>query len=175
MMRKGERENIITALYESAFPMVARFVSKRGGSLEQAKDVFHDALIIWYEKGDRLSSSFTISNKAYIFGIAKHLWYKKFAEGNLLLSLDTHTEMGLETMENEHPSSGKLLTLLEVTGKRCLEMLKSFYYDKLSMNELATGFGFRSVRSATVQKYKCLEKVRETVKEKSLSYEDFLE
>jgi hypothetical protein len=26
-----------------------------------------------------------------------------------------------------------------------------------------------------VQKYKCIEKIRETVKEKSLAYEDFIE
>jgi DNA-directed RNA polymerase specialized sigma24 family protein len=169
----GERENTITALYETAFPMVAKFVSKRGGSLEQAKDVFHDALIIWYEKGDGLSSSFAISNKAYIFGIAKHLWYKKFSEGEAFLCLHAKVDMELET--DEKFSSVKLLALLESTGRKCLEMLKSFYYDKLSMDQLASGFGFSSVRSATVQKYKCLEKVRETVKEKSLQYEDFLE
>ena len=32
------------------------------------------------------------------------------------------------------------------------------------MNEIAGHFGYRSIRSATVQKYKCLEKVRDHVK-----------
>jgi len=54
-------------------------------------------------------------------------------------------------------------------------LLRAFYYDKLSMSKIANRFGFSSERSATVQKYKCLEKVRDLVKEKSLSYEDFLE
>jgi hypothetical protein len=31
------------------------------------------------------------------------------------------------------------------------------------------------VRSATVQKYKCMEKIRETIKDRSLVYEDFIE
>ena len=43
-------------------------------------------------------------------------------------------------------------------------MLQAVYYFKYSMQELAEEFGFRSVRSATVQKYKCLEKVRNEVK-----------
>jgi DNA-directed RNA polymerase specialized sigma24 family protein len=168
-----ERENIVTALYKDAFPMVARFVSKRGGSFEEAKDVFHDAMVIWYEKSRDPSQPVTCSNKGYIFGIAKHLWYKKFSEGKTILSL--HDKVDMESETDDQLSSAKLLTVLESTGRKCLEMLKSFYYDKLSMDQLAVEFGFSSVRSATVQKYKCLEKVRETVKEKSLQYEDFLE
>jgi hypothetical protein len=42
------------------------------------------------------------------------------------------------------------------------------------MTQVAETFGFSGVRSATVQKYKCIEKVRETVKQKALTYEDFL-
>ncbi len=56
-----------------------------------------------------------------------------------------------------------------------MELLKSFYYDQLPLADAATLFGFSGVRSATVQKYKCLEKVRESIKEKSLIYEDFLD
>jgi hypothetical protein len=43
------------------------------------------------------------------------------------------------------------------------------------MVKVAQLFGFSGERSATVQKYKCIEKVRETVKQKALTYEDFLE
>jgi hypothetical protein len=57
-----------------------------------------------------------------------------------------------------------LLASLERTGQKCLELLKAFYYDHLSMDELAARFGFNGRRSATVQKYKCLEKVRENLK-----------
>jgi hypothetical protein len=35
--------------------------------------------------------------------------------------------------------------------------------------------GFANEHSASAQKYKCLEKVREIVKQKSLTYEDFVE
>ena len=64
---------------------------------------------------------------------------------------------------------------LQTAGKKCMDLLRSFYYDHLPLQDAATLFGFSGVRSATVQKYKCLEKVRETVKEKALTYEDFLD
>jgi hypothetical protein len=56
-----------------------------------------------------------------------------------------------------------------------MEILKAFYYDNLSANTIAGLFGYSGIRSATVQKYKCMEKVRETIKENSLAYEDFVE
>ena len=57
-----------------------------------------------------------------------------------------------------------VLASLERTGKKCLRLLKAFYYDHLSMDDIAARFGFNGRRSATVQKYKCLEKVRENLK-----------
>jgi hypothetical protein len=56
-----------------------------------------------------------------------------------------------------------------------MELLSAFYYEKEDLQKLAQRFGFSGTRSATVQKFKCLEKVRETVKQKSLQYEDFME
>jgi len=73
------------------------------------------------------------------------------------------------------PSGGKLMHYLETAGQKCMEMLKAFYYDNLPVKTIAGLFGFSGERSATVQKYKCMEKVRETIKQRSLTYEDFLE
>ncbi|MET4141004.1 hypothetical protein [Pedobacter sp. UYP1] len=56
-----------------------------------------------------------------------------------------------------------------------MELLKAYYYDHLPADHVVTLFGYSSTHSATVAKYKCLEKVRETVKQKSLHYADFIE
>jgi hypothetical protein len=64
---------------------------------------------------------------------------------------------------------------LETAGQKCMELLKAFYYDNLPVISIAGLFGYSGERSATVQKYKCMEKVRETIKEKHLQYEDFVE
>ena len=52
---------------------------------------------------------------------------------------------------------------------------EAFYYDALPVVDVASLFGYSGTHSATVAKYKCLEKVRETVKQKSLNYADFIE
>jgi len=165
------REKLFIALYKSTFPSVAGYVSKMGGTFDAAKDIFQDALVIYYEKA--ISSDLVINSneKAYLLGISKHLWLRKFKGDMLNTSLD-----GIDvTLDiEEQPSESKLLHFLETAGKKCMELLRSFYYDQVPLADAANLFGFSGVRSATVQKYKCLEKVRETIKERSLTYEDFL-
>jgi DNA-directed RNA polymerase specialized sigma24 family protein len=168
-----EREKLFISLYKSAFPLVARYVSKMGGSFDEAKDVFQDALVIYYEKVITKLDVVNKNDKAYLTGIAKHLWLKKYRDNMLNCALEG-LDMTIES-EEEHPSQSKLMHYLEAAGKKCMDLLRSFYYDQTPMADVAALFGFSGVRSATVQKYKCLEKVRETVKERSLTYEDFLD
>lgn len=167
-----EREKFFIALYKNAFPVVARYVSKMGGSFDEAKDIFQDALVIYYEKATSGLLALKTNEKAYLMGIAKHLWLKKHHDDSKLVSIDG---LDAENKEEAQFADHKILRFLETAGKKCMELLKSFYYDQLPLADAATLFGFSGTRSATVQKYKCLEKVRETIKEKSLIYEDFLD
>jgi DNA-directed RNA polymerase specialized sigma24 family protein len=169
----AERKALFMQLYKQAFPLVAKFVSERGGSFDEAKDIFQDALVIYYEKLAASNVVLQYSERSYILGIAKHLWAKKNKQHNHPIALDDSLA-GIAMEETASSAPEKLLDLLHHSGQRCMELLRAFYYDKWSMSKIANRFGFSSKRSATVQKYKCLEKVRDLVKEKSLTYEDFL-
>lgn len=151
---------------------MAKYVAQMGGSVDDARDVFQDDLVIYYEKtvaGNLVASD----GKAYLLGIAKHLWFKKFKEQGNTLPLDDSFEQAEEA--ELRVLNKKVLQFLESAGKRCMELLSAFYYHKLPVKEAAEQFGYAGERSVTVQKYKCLEKVRTTVKERSLSYADFVE
>lgn len=168
-----DRTQWIESLYLESFPAVAKMVSQRGGSLQQAKDLFQDALIILYEK--QLENHSQIENEhAYVLGIAKHLWFKRSAETPKEVELPSDFSEWT-AVESPSYSSEKILTFLSVAGQKCMDLLEAFYYRKFDMRKLANHFGFAGERSATVQKFKCLEKVRDQVKAKGLQYEDFAE
>jgi len=167
-----KREKLFIELYKKAFPAVAKYVSRMGGSFDDAKDVFHDALIAYYEKV-LINSSIADNDIAYLVGTAKNLWLKRYRNTGHNVPLD-NVEVAFEDDENM-PSSLRLLRFLETAGKKCMELLAGFYYHQQPLAEIAGQFGYSGVRSATVQKYKCLEKVRETIKEKALTYDDFME
>jgi DNA-directed RNA polymerase specialized sigma24 family protein len=165
------RQALFMDLYKTAFPIIARYVSRMGGDFDEAKDVFQDALVVYFEK-TILSPTILRNDIGFLVGTAKNLWLKRYYQTNQNIPLD-HLEIPL--MKDESLSSKRLIRFLETAGRKCMDLLKSFYYDQLSLQEIADEFGYSGARSATVQKYKCLEKVRETVKKKSLVYDDFME
>jgi len=172
----AKREQLFISLYKIAFPAVAKYVDKMGGSFDEAKDIFQDALVIYYEKGVGSAIELHTNEQAYLLGIAKHLWSKRFRESIQQVPIGAYSDVaGFIEDEDREPSPAKLMHYLETAGQRCMELLRAFYYDKLPVNTIAGLFGYSGVHSASVQKYKCIEKVREIVKEKSLAYEDFIE
>jgi len=170
----AKREQLFISLYKKAFPAVAKYISKKGGNFDEAKDVFQDALVIYYEKVINGSIILNTNEQGYLMGIAKHLWAKKFKENIKNTALDGSDACFVEA-DDITLASAKLMHYLETTGQKCLDILRAFYYDNLPVTKIAEVFGYSGVRSATVQKYKCMEKVRETIKERSLAYEDFIE
>lgn len=164
-----DREAFFEELYESAFPRVARLVRKRGGELEEARDIFQEAVICFYEKSISGDLDIRTSPAIYVTGIARHLWLRRCRETQKKVPLDRlpQSDMMVSNPGEEKAGPGQqLLAYLESAGRRCMDLLQAFYYHRLSMREIAEEFGYRGERSATVQKYKCLEKVRETVREK---------
>lgn len=167
----NDREELITRLYKQAFPLVAKYISNRGGSFDIAKDIFHDALVICYEK--MMAGNYPADETGYLIGIVKHLWLKHYGESLQTKPLE-EVDIGIED-EKQKPSNHRLMSFLQKAGNKCMELLTSFYYHQQPLDEIAGTYGFSGVRSATVQKYKCLEKVREIIKQKALVYEDFME
>lgn len=171
-----DRAALFEMLYEKAFPIVAEFVSRMNGSFEDTKDIFQDALVIYYEKTQDEDFSIHVSEQAYILGIAKHLWLRRFKTKSKQITLDA-VESTI-TLPADHEISyndNRLLQLLESTGRKCMNLLRAFYYEKLPLKKISRQLGYSSEHSATVQKYKCMEKVRDIIKQRSIAYEDFID
>lgn len=163
-------------LYKKAFPRVARYVSRLGGSFEEARDIFHDALVIFFENREQTGFNLHTSEEAYILGIARHLWLRKYNAPPAPLSLD-ETELQVSVPEDYFPTveHSRLLRFLKTAGKKCMDLLRGFYFEHLSVKKLAEKQGYPNAHAVSVQKYKCLEKVRSAIQQRSLSYEDFIQ
>ena len=44
------RKETITAWYVKVFPLVAVYIQKKGGNLEEAKEIFQESMVTYYEK-----------------------------------------------------------------------------------------------------------------------------
>lgn len=169
-VREASAWQTIEELYADAFFPVAQYISKNGGSLDDARDLFHDALVILYN--DLQAGKSIASQIHYVTGISKNLWRSKIKE-----RVKSSRAVEFSTIETEMPSvnESKLLSLLKRTGDRCMELLSAIYFGGASARDTTAKFGYRTEHSASVQKYKCLEKIRETIRTKSIAYEDLFE
>ena len=173
MLASRQRTEDFENLYKVAFPRVATFVANRSGSFDDARDIFHDAMVILHEK--KLSGDFTfdVNEEAYLIGVAKHLWLKKFKDDQKLVELSDWEKTISIPEDYFEEGENRLISVLELTGRKCMELLRAFYYENMPLQKIKSVFHFSNVHSASVQKFKCIEKVRETVQKKSLHYDDF--
>ena len=164
---RNQEDQWLENIYRNAFPRVAAIVRRMNGNLEMAKDIFQDAVIIYLEKQKKHTLPANVPAEAYVTGIARILCIRNLKQERQHISLDyINADFAVPADYYAPPPVEKpLLEYVKTAGKRCLQLLQAFYYDHLSIQEITEGFHFKSPHSASVQKYKCLEKVREQVKQ----------
>ncbi len=165
-----DREQGLTQLYRRAFPSVRRHVSRHGGSVQDAQDIFHDALVILYEQAVGGTLTLTAAPGTYLVGISRNLWHHEQRRRARLpyeaLPDDSEPLAALAAEEADASTefAFAVLDYVERLGAKCKQVLLSFYYFQQPLTQIAQANGYRSVRSATVQKFKCLERLRSAVR-----------
>ena len=166
----ADRTRTLTRLYQRTFPMVRRHVLERGGTTQDAKDVFQDALIVFYEKTVSSQLTLTSSVSTYLVGVCRHLWQQELTRRKRLplSELDEAHEQLSDTVEAVEAEPAPALAVLEYVaklGEKCQRILLSFYYFQQPLEQIAAENNYASIRSATVQKFKCLERLRKAVRQ----------
>lgn len=159
---------IFDDLYEYEFPKVVRLVTRNSGSLDGAKDIFQDGLIILMEKVYRKELDLTCSVGTYLYSICRNLWREQLRKDQKNISFydpHAHLEADIACMEEEtDPEVLEAVNKAIATlGDPCRQLLESFYYENQSWDDIASTLGYSSAASARNQKYKCLERIRKTV------------
>lgn len=168
----GDQETF-NRLYEKEFPAVVRHVLANSGTLDEARDLFQDALVVLVEiaKNKRLTINKHGIEK-YLFEIARRLWYNQLRKKKATKELNDNTLVigGMEVeieFYTEPDKYGDILTEIEKLGSRCKELLYHFYYLNRDWKDITEELGYISEASARNQKYKCLEKIRKNLNNKS--------
>ena len=162
-----DRERALTQLYRRAFPVARRYVQGRGGSAQDAQDVFQDALVIFYEKAMADTLALTAAPSTYLVSICQNLWrhemQRRQRHPHAALT-DEQTQLADEAAEASGPAPLSVLDYVEQLGEKCKHLLLDFYYFQQPLGQIAARHQYGSVRSATVQKFKCLERLRHRVR-----------
>lgn len=163
----GDKQSFLE-LYENDFPKVAKYIIQNSGTLENAKDVFQNSLLILFEKYFYFELDLNCSLSTYLFSIGKNLWYDELRKKKKEEFLKKRNKELLEDIviigNDDKPDNFKTINeLIELLGERCQELIQRFYYRNQTWQEICDTMGYVNVASAKNQKYKCLEKIRKQV------------
>ncbi len=160
---------VFNELYENEFPKVVRLITKNSGSVDLAKDIFQDGLIILIEKVNRRELDLTCPVETYLYSICRLLWLEQLRKRKKSISLDDsdgyyESDHTIIVHDTESPDIYEAVNNeIEKLGKPCRQLLEGYYYRNLSWDEIASELGYKNAASARNQKYKYLEKIRSTI------------
>ncbi|MBL6446450.1 sigma-70 family RNA polymerase sigma factor [Fulvivirga sp. 29W222] len=144
---------------------------------EEAEDLFIDALLELRDKvlSDKLDH--LLNAKSYIFGICYNKWLSAQrlknktiftsidAEGYYQQYLKDDSSLDLEDLEYKMQLLNITNRALGTIGEKCYKLIKYFYIEKRSMEDIANIMGFASADVAKTSKSRCFKKLVEKTKE----------
>ncbi len=159
---------LLRQMYQKNFPLIKSLIQQNGGTEDDAKDVFQDAVMIIYEKAKHPGFQLTCQFGTYIYAVCKNLWRsrkqkKSFSEVTIQEDIKYSTGE-LPDMDYAASEQRKLYDkAFERLGENCQKLL-SLYFQKTTMEEIARQMDYASEGYARRRKFMCKERLTELVK-----------
>lgn len=159
-------ERALSYLYKLHYPMVSHFILNNSGSDDEAKDIYQEGVIVFYEKIRDNKLELTCQIKTYLYAVCRRLWLKRLAEkGKYTTSMDDVEDFLmleediLQQDENERQFN-MMSDALEKIGEPCRSLLEDYYLHTQNMQDITEKFGYTNTDTAKNQKYKCLQRLK---------------
>ncbi len=156
---KGDRE-VVSEIYRKFYPKVKAFVLVNKGNEEDAKDIFHDALmhlIITYKERSLKINSF----EAYFFTICKNIWKnilknKRVINNHTTPLIDSESNLSLFILKQQRLEFYK--DMFQKLSSNCKEILGS-YFNGMSYQEILEDLSYGSLNTVRQRVFKCKAKL----------------
>lgn len=178
-----ENRDYLGEVYKRCKQYSISFLRKMTGNKLQdyeLDDVFHDSILVLYEKIVKGNFVLTCNIQTYMNSVCRNILLKilekgKFTTGYIdnsdnddsFLSYNKQITDCLDEIENPKEAQflalEKALQIMKLDKGHCYELLTQFWYHKKSMIELKEIFGYTSSDNTKSQKSKCQERLRKMV------------
>ncbi|MDX2190339.1 MAG: sigma-70 family RNA polymerase sigma factor [Bacteroidota bacterium] len=170
-IKKGE-ESALDYLYKKNYKMMVNLVLKNNGTEDEAKDVFQDALIVFWQKTTSGELVMTSKISTYLYSVCQNLWRKELERKSKHSNEEKDVAESVDYEVNERVQI--IHKCLDEIGEACKKILSYYYFEELSMIDIADKMGFANADTAKTKKYKCKQELDKLIKTK-YSVKDFLD
>lgn len=163
---RKNNEAALGELYKTHYPMVVNLICTNSGTEQEAKDVYQEAVIAFYERAQQPDFVLTCKIKTYLYAVCRRLWLKRLAEKKRFsVSIpEAETFDGVDDEVNDAEERElnfkRMGDSLHALGEPCRSIIEDFYIQNFSMEIISEKFGYTSADNAKNQKYKCLQRLK---------------
>ena len=159
-IRNGDEE-VLVGLYQSNRKPILNLISKNSGTHDDAEDMLQESLIVLWERvrSGRFEQNAKLST--FLYATARNLWFgrlrHKARETPRDIDPEEHPDDSLSALEAlvATEESAMVRDALGRIGEQCRTLLLLFYWEELSMDEIAGKLGFANADTAKAKKYQC--------------------
>ena len=173
---RNNDNKVLKELYKLFYPSIVSLVRSKGGTDEDASDVFQDALIVIYKKLSKDELVLTASFKAYLNGVCKMIWLKRSSRKRI--QLVSNSESALEHLSEEPnvdfmelDKTKFLYEKLDLMTAQCQSILLQTL-NRVKGVDIAAEMGY-TIEYVKRKRYKCKQKLIELIKSDS-RYKNYL-
>ena len=164
-------------LYRAYYRVVEKMILSKGGSEEDAADVFQNALLVFLDMVETGKYKQLSSVKTMLYAISRNLFLKELR--NQKRSGLAHDEWATRQefeVEGVRLDTGVLALkdLLSQLDPGCESLLVDFYFKGLSFDQIAEQTGLTNRNSAKVKKSRCLSRLIKLVRKYNLEVGSFI-
>jgi RNA polymerase sigma factor (sigma-70 family) len=170
-IKRGD-EKALEMIYKKYYRMMVKIVVSNSGTEEEARDIYQEALIVFWQKATSGNLVMTAKMSTYIYSICQNLWRKELDRKKRLSNEEKDTPVTMDTESKERNSI--VAKCIEQLGETCRKVLMYYYFEEMSMQDIADRLGFANTDTAKTKKYKCKKKLDELIKAQ-YSERDFLD
>lgn len=168
-LKKGS-EKAFSQVYHQGYRPVERYITQNSGSIDDAKDIFQEALFVLVKKLRDPEFVLTVKPTSYLSAIVKKMWLYKIRgnKGKTTISIDDEDKpleiadiVEESDYEEKHHLMEKVFTKI---GEDCQKLLRAFYFEKKNMEEIASLMDY-TVAFVRVKKHRCMTTFKKKIKE----------
>ncbi len=160
---KGDEE-ALDYLYKKYYKMMTNIVLKNNGTLDEAKDVYQEALLAFWQKAASGKLVLTSKISTFLYSICLNQWRKELDRKSRLSTEEVDKE---EFQDHEEKERYKIvMQCIGELGETCKRILTYYYFDGLNMKDIAEKMNFANTDTAKTKKYKCKKKLDSLIRER---------
>ena len=169
LMRRGDEEALVN-LYRTNRRSVRAFVMRNSGSSDDAEDMLQEALVVLWERVRVGRFEYTAKLDTFVFATVKNLWLRRLArrrrEAPAPLDPEQHAGADPSALDEliDSERAAAVHMALDRLGNPCRELLLLFYWEELSMEDIAARLGFANADTVKAKKYQCKKALQRLLK-----------